>query len=93
MTHERNTADERYESVEAFLDPDGPTFRQPYGIAYNGQLTGSLVIQKGGLRKLTEKEAVIVNKRNARFTVMEDKTVLKNEEPVGLFNYAFRLGE
>ena len=38
-------------------------------------------------------EAVIVNKRNARFTVMEDKTVLKNEEPVGLFNYAFRLGE
>lgn len=88
MSHERNTADERYEGVDAFLG-DGPEVRQPYGIAYSGRLTGALTIQKGGLRCC----GTIVTKRNEDFTVQPDGTVLKEGEPVGEFEYAFRLGE
>lgn len=97
MAHERNTADERYESLAALFGDDGPTVRYPYGIAYEGVLTGALTIVKGGLRKLDGEEAVIVDKRNVRFTVTRDGDVIgeRREEPekVGEFEYAFRLGE
>lgn len=93
MPHERNTADERYESLAALFGPDGPDVRRPYGVAYSGKLTGALTVQKGGLRKLDDEEVVIVNKRNVNFVVQPDGTVLKENEPVGSFNYAFRLGE
>lgn len=93
MSHERNTADERYDSVIAFFDSGGPTVGRPYGIAYSGRLTGALTIQKGGLRKLDELEAVIVTKDNTSFVVQRDGTVLKENETVGSFEYAFRLGE
>lgn len=93
MSHERNTAEERYESLDELFGPNGPTVRQPYGIMYEGRLTGALTAQKGGLRKLDAKEAVIVNKRNSNFTVESDGTVLKEGEYVGEFQYAFRLGE
>lgn len=93
MSHERNTAEERYESVEELFGEDGPTVRQPYGIAYSGRITGALTIQKGGLRKLDVWEAVIVTKHNENVTVHPEGDVRIDGKHVGEFEYAFRLGE
>jgi len=95
VKHERNTADERYESVDALFGPDGPTVRQPYGVAYNGWYTDALTIQKGGLRKLNVWEAVFVTKQNENVTVYPegDGDVYLDGKRVGVFQYAFALGE
>jgi hypothetical protein len=93
VSHERNTAEERYESVQALFGDDGPVVRQPYGVAYSGKHTGALTIQKGGLRSIDPGQVVIVNKHNTTFTVQPDGSVMKENEYVGDFEYAFRLGE
>lgn len=93
MTHERNTADERYESADALFGDDGPTVRQPYGVAYSGRWTDALTIQKGGLRKLDVWEAVFVTKRNENVSVRPEGHVFMEGKCVGTFEYAFRLGE
>ena len=93
MSHERNTADERYESVDEIFSPNGPTVRQPYGVAYSGRHTGALTIRKGGLRKLDVWEAVIVTKRNQNVTVHPNSEVKFGGKKVGTFEYAFALGE
>lgn len=93
MPHERNTAEERYESLEALFADDGPTVRQPYGIAYVAPLTGALTIQKGGLWKRDKHETVIVTKRNETVAVKRDGTVKIDGKERGTFEYAFRLGE
>jgi len=93
MRHERNTADERYESVDALFGPDGPTVRQPYGVAYTGRYTDALTIQKGGLRKLDVWEAVIVTKKNENVTIYPEGDVYLDGTRVGVFQYAFALGE